>query len=250
MELDSPLSYLAFFSIAAALGGVGGFVFELLQTRGGYGDNAGKIELPHFYGKKNGKALFLDLGWIASVVVGAVTAMAVFYFFPPELTIDAEGQVTTSVSVLQLVALSLISGSAGGSFLGAMQTRVLANVREKEKEKIKVTAEERVERISAVAEVKVEQAVRSEVESLRKSLEQMIREAYQTPPEPDATGNPAAQNSGHAPLTLAKLNLDLGDILNRAADEAKRSVRSSMQEEVSDAREKLSAADLSNSPNG
>jgi len=75
LELTEPVDYVALFVTAAILGGVGGLVFELLQSRYGH---TGWIELP---GRSRGR--FRDWGVWANVLVGAVAAMAE-WVFPPQ----------------------------------------------------------------------------------------------------------------------------------------------------------------------
>jgi hypothetical protein len=78
------------------------------------------------------------LGWVASVTVGAVAAVAAFYIFPPlNLPAVSEGgkivaQAGVQYDVVKTVALSLIVGSIGSVSLAAMQTRALALVKDQQ----------------------------------------------------------------------------------------------------------------------
>lgn len=242
IPIDSPQSYALVFIIAVICGGLGGFVFELLQTRGGYGDNAGKIEMPKRYGNKPS---YWDLGWVASVIIGAVTAVAILYFFPPELTITNNGQPVVYFDVVQLVALSLISGSAGGSFLGAMQARTLARLNEQKAQKVKATAAEKVEQVGKAAEAGTENAVRSALANVRPQLEQIIqgnREAALhtgTASGGDSTG----QNGGSQATAPLASSLGLDEALAKIARETSNSFHSRMQEEVVSAKKTISNAD-------
>src|SRR5688572_23361121 len=87
----------------------------------------GLIERPMKVGKG-----YVDLGVFASAIVGAVAAVAALWIFPPEITnVTADGTTTTTTryDIVKVVGLSLIVGSAGGSFLIAMQARALALVK-------------------------------------------------------------------------------------------------------------------------
>ena len=74
----------------------------------------------------------MDLGFSASLILGAIAAVAILYFFPPaveEITISADGEApetTTEYDLVKIVALSLIVGSAGPAFLSTAQSRIMA----------------------------------------------------------------------------------------------------------------------------
>jgi hypothetical protein len=129
--------------IAALAGAVGGLVYELLLERAG---DSGTIEVPGRRGKR-----YQDLGFFASLIVGAVAAVAFLFFYDgreivrvevpvaqdaqgktsPQPLPSAAGRATTSdreYEVVKLIAVSLIVGSAGGSFMSAMRNKVLAMV--------------------------------------------------------------------------------------------------------------------------
>jgi hypothetical protein len=115
IEFPGPWSWAIMLLIAAPLGALGGLTYELLHK-----------------GRRTGE----HLGWIASPAVGAVTALIVLYFFPPQIstTISEGGASATSQTYdfVKMVALSLIAGSAGAAFLTAVQARTLAQMREQE----------------------------------------------------------------------------------------------------------------------
>jgi hypothetical protein len=127
-ELNGGIDYAVLFAIAAALGAIGGLGYELMQTRGR--GQTGLIERPH----RSSKRLF-DLGAWASVVIGAIAAAAALWVFPPEITIIGTGAAARTVrqyDLIRVVGLSLIIGSAGSSFLSALQARALAQVKAQE----------------------------------------------------------------------------------------------------------------------
>jgi hypothetical protein len=100
--------------IAAAVGAVGGLGAELLLQRA---DNTGTVEIP---GRLKGTR-FVDLGFPASLILGAIAAVAILYFFPPVTEKIIAGSTGAPPQTTQeydlVVALSLIVGSAGPAFL-------------------------------------------------------------------------------------------------------------------------------------
>jgi hypothetical protein len=124
---NSLLPYLGILFVAALFGGIGGLAFELLQT---HDKDTGALEQPKML--EQGGRSYRDLGWYASVILGAIAAIAVLYVFPPQITVDPTGNEAPAVyyNFVQLAALSLIVGSAAGGFLSALQARVLATVSE------------------------------------------------------------------------------------------------------------------------
>ncbi len=132
MELVVINDYWTLIAIAAGFGAIGGLVFELLLPVRG---QIGRIEIPSFV-KSNKKRRWIDLGVFASVIVGAVAAVAVLYFFPPQIALPDDASnaeaAKTGYDLIKTIALSLIAGSAGGSFISAMQARVLVQVKDAE----------------------------------------------------------------------------------------------------------------------
>jgi len=114
VTLSSTSDIVIMLVVAAVVGlfaGVGGGLIELRRE------------------PKSGKSAWATVG--ACVLLGAIAAVAILYFFPPEETIKetTAGGVETTLqryNLTKLVALALIVGSAGSSFLSAMQNRALA----------------------------------------------------------------------------------------------------------------------------
>jgi hypothetical protein len=125
VTLDSVTDYVWLFVIAGCFGAVGGFAYELLQVRSG--DQTGTVELAGRRGSG-----FYDFGFFASLALGAIAAMAISYFFTPEVLVKTgeppNEVITTKWQIVKVVPLSIIVGSAGGAFLTAMQARVLAQL--------------------------------------------------------------------------------------------------------------------------
>ena len=110
------------FAIAAVAGAAGGLIYELLTVRSG---DSGMIEWPGWVTPPGDRRSFFDLGFLAPVLVGATAAVGFLYFMPPTEVRNASSElVRREYDPFRLVAATLIVGSAGESFLKAMQERV------------------------------------------------------------------------------------------------------------------------------
>jgi hypothetical protein len=114
-------------ALAAGCGAVGGLVYDLLLTR--FGDS-GLLEL--FSAPRpsdSGNRRYVDLGFLASVLVGLVAAVGFLYFLTPEVTtaVSADGtaETTREYDPFKLIAASLIVGTSGAAFIKSMQERLL-----------------------------------------------------------------------------------------------------------------------------
>lgn len=128
IELHGFWAYVGLFGLAGLMGALGGLAYELMQRRRG---QTGLIEWPHAVAKSPYK----DWGVIANIVIGAIAAVAALWVFPPstKTVITAGNSVTSSdYDVVKVVGLSLIIGSAGSSFLSALQSRALALVKDQQ----------------------------------------------------------------------------------------------------------------------
>ncbi|MFB2556772.1 hypothetical protein [Herbiconiux liangxiaofengii] len=145
---DNGGTYALLLGLAAMFGAFGGLVYELLLT---VNRRTGSIELPTALGKRH-----IDLGVFASVIVGAVAAVAALWVFPPDMkiTVDAAGKSITSTTydVIKLAGLSLIVGSAGGTFLAALQSRALLLVTTQKAKTTSAVASEGLQRVRSQAE--------------------------------------------------------------------------------------------------
>ena len=148
VTLESVSDYVWLFVTAGIFGAVGGFAYELLQVRK---KQSGTLELPRHRSTDS----FVDLGFFASLALGAIAAMAVTYFFTPEVLVKTqEGGVdviTTKWQIVKVVPLSIIVGSAGGAFLTAMQTRALAQLNAQKAETTAAVSKTAVAQIAASA---------------------------------------------------------------------------------------------------
>lgn len=123
IDLNSTTDYVYMLLIAAGIGAIGGLGAELLLKRA---DNTGTLLLPS---KLSGTHL-VEVGFPASLMIGAIAAVAILYFFPPVVTTVTAGRnggaptTTLQYDVVKLAALSLIVGSAGPAFLSSAQARL------------------------------------------------------------------------------------------------------------------------------
>src|SRR6266478_9919883 len=120
ITLSSAHDYIVLFAIAALFGAIGGLAYELLQSRS---NETGSLSLPWHRGWR-----YIHLGFIASMILGSVAAVAISYFFTPEAqvkdTVNGIEVIRTKWQIAKVVPLSLIVGSAGGAFLEAMRGRL------------------------------------------------------------------------------------------------------------------------------
>lgn len=162
VELSSVWEYLGIFGLAAGLGGIGGLANELMQNRRG---QTGQVERP-----RRLKGPYRDLGVWANVIIGGIAALAALWVFPPETTIDAAGT-TTKYDIIKVVGLSLVIGSAGGTFLSAMQARARALVKEQEAEQTGKVTEGHIDAIKSRVEKDAPKAeVLGQLESAKVSI--------------------------------------------------------------------------------
>jgi hypothetical protein len=177
VNLQSSHDYVVLFILAATFGALGGLAYELLLARG---QEAGGVEWP---GRRTAVPHFLDLGFLASMFLGAVAAVAVSYFFTPEtqvkVTEGGKELIKTQWQIVKVVPLSLIVGSAGGAFLSAMQARVLAQLKEQEAEATKRTAQAITEQLATGTKQVATAAATAAAEKVGATAEQTVQQAAQ-----------------------------------------------------------------------
>lgn len=111
--------------IAAVGGAIGGLVYDLMLTRQG---DAGLLELLSKQTSRGKKRSYVDVGFLASMLVGAVAAVGFLYFMTPEVnTVINKGKPveTREYDPFKLIAAALIVGSGGSAFITGMQQRLL-----------------------------------------------------------------------------------------------------------------------------
>ncbi|WP_293352203.1 MULTISPECIES: hypothetical protein [unclassified Microcoleus] len=118
-SLDNPKFYVVLL-VTVIAGGVGGIVFELLNLQG-------NIERPHAPSEDELAAKLayasvenvIDLGIFARIIIGASAAVPAMVFIKPD-------------SVLLLLAMSLVAGSAGTAVFRSLQERLLIAITQQE----------------------------------------------------------------------------------------------------------------------
>jgi hypothetical protein len=113
--------------VAAVSGAFGGLVYDLALSRQG---DSGLLELFSRQRPSDGTdRTFVDLGFLASMLIGVVAAVGFLYFLTPEMRsvtgADGKTSVTRVYDPFKLIAASLIVGTEGAAFLKAMQDRLL-----------------------------------------------------------------------------------------------------------------------------
>ena len=133
IEARSIGTFCVFILIIAGTGAIGGFISELLIKRAGGEESTGRIEPIR---RVNG---YLDLGWLASVIVGAIAAFAALWIFPPRTLAQVANEAGEVVAqggieydLIKTAALALIIGTIGSAFLVTVQTRALAAAKDQQ----------------------------------------------------------------------------------------------------------------------
>ena len=221
ITLGNPADYVVVFVLAAVAGLLGGLAAELLLSRDG---ETGTFELP---ARKGG---FFDLGGFAPLLIGAVVGVAILIVFPPETTIVTDADDGTSTAfraydTVRLVATSLVAGSAGGSVLSSLQSRVTAAVNESRVQLAVATGEQQLEQLRETATAEASERIHALVRDMSTAGA--------------ATGPPGARPRGA-----------LGDIpppgqanaMEVAAEEAIASLTASLERHTVQARAAIDAA--------
>ena len=150
-SLDNPKFYVVLLVVLIA-GGIGGIVFELLNLQG-------NIERPHAPSEDELAAKLayatvgnvIDLGIFARIIIGASAAVPAMVFIKPE-------------SVLVLLAMSLVAGSAGTAVFRSLQDRILIAISQQE------VREQKIEIQQKNNSAKMDKAIAA-VETLEKEVE-------------------------------------------------------------------------------
>ena len=160
IELSSTSDYIYMLLVAAGVGAIGGLGAELILNRGG---STGILSLPHA-DRANG---MVTLGFPASLIVGAIAAVAALYFFTPvveRVVTTAAGvpaQKVSEYNLAKLVPLALIVGSAGPAFLGSLQARLMSALNAQKAGAAAGAAKVQVDQIAASATAAVTDAVQT-----------------------------------------------------------------------------------------
>jgi hypothetical protein len=162
IDLTHTVDYVYMLLIAAGVGAVGGLGAELVMNRA---ESSGTLALP---GSTKDKAIW-RMGFPASLIVGAIAAVAVLYFFPPVVekivtgTNGAPAKTVNQYELAKLVPLALIVGSAGPAFLSTAQSRLMSALNAQKAEAVAETAKSQVDQIATSAAATVGPAVHAAV---------------------------------------------------------------------------------------
>jgi hypothetical protein len=179
------------------LGGIGAGLLEIRRDPEKAKDSAGTI--------------------FSSIVLGGIAAVAILYFFPPEetisTTVDGMTEVVKEYNLTKLVALALIVGSAGASFLLVLQKRTmdLADAKDEAAKKAGDTQATRAKASEALIGVgnQVPTLARNGVEGAAPAIKKVLEEAKEAEP---------------GPIDPAKLQTIVKEIANQAETAAEESI--------------------------
>ena len=220
ITLANPADYVVVFLLAAVAGLLGGLAAELLLSRDG---ETGTFELPAR------KGAFFDLGGFAPLLIGAVVGVAILIVFPPETTIVTDADDGTSTAfraydTVRLVATSLVAGSAGGSVLSSLQSRVTAAVNESRVQLAVATGEQQLEQLRETATAEASEHIHALVRDMS---------GAGAPP-----GTPGARPRG----ALSDMPVGQPNAMEVAAEEAIASLTASLERHTGQARAAVDAA--------
>jgi hypothetical protein len=180
IELTEDFDYVYMMLIAAGVGAIGGLGAELLLSRA---DNTGTLEIP---GRLKGTR-FVDIGFPASLIIGAIAAVAILYFFPPvveTITAGANGaqpETTHEYDLVKLVALALIVGSSGPAFLKTAQSRLMSALNAERAATAVQTGKTQVDQVAESAKAAVAGAVQEAVNQHMASADpQIVKDVAET----------------------------------------------------------------------
>jgi hypothetical protein len=210
------------------LGGIGAAFLEIRRDRESAKEAPANKEAP---ASKGALATFLS-----SIVLGGIAAVAILYFFPPEetvsTTVNGMTEVVKEYNLTKLVALALIVGSAGASFLLVLQKRTMDLADAKEEAAKKTT--EAAEATGAVMAVQVQahqevDGLSSQAPALARSrvaegLEPMVRKAIE-----DASAEPGPVSAE----TVAAVVKEIGDQTETAVEDSIEPVVKGAQKRIS-----------------
>jgi hypothetical protein len=158
MFTPNGTDYVWLILVVALLGAVGGVGAELMQNRGNV---SGAIQLPR--PGATGSSL-VDLGVVATAILGAIAAVAVLYVLPPTTTtISSSGAATTNYEIVKGVALSVLAGSAGRGLLTSLQSRLQASASQQQAEAAVRVARTQAEGLASEAATAARTAVQEQV---------------------------------------------------------------------------------------
>jgi hypothetical protein len=158
IKLTETVDYVYMLLVAAGVGAIGGLGAELVLIRT---EGTGILSLP---GTTKDTTLW-RLGFPASLIVGAIAAVAILYFFPPVIEKVIAGknggasETINEYELAKLVPLALIVGSAGPAFLSTTQSRLMSALNAQRADATADSAKAQVDQLAASAAVLSNSAV-------------------------------------------------------------------------------------------
>lgn len=119
ITLTTMRSVIAFISVAALCGLIGGVVAELLVARG-------KRKETGLWERTRRQGRFFDVGSLASLPIGLVAGVIASYLFSPARQVVTATGTTTQYDLVRLVAVALLAGLSSSTFLAVLQERFTA----------------------------------------------------------------------------------------------------------------------------
>lgn len=153
--ISDPVTVIIVTALFGAVGGIGGEVLQR-QTR------------------REGDPARTPIDWLASLVLGAIAAVAVLYVLPPTIVVGTAmaSAVTTQTQyeAVKLVALAVLAGTLRGTLLTALQSRITAAVAE-EREKKNATVRQAEAQIDLLAQQGMVAQITQNADALRRAEE-------------------------------------------------------------------------------
>lgn len=177
VQLDSFAVYLWMFVLAAVLGLIGGLGAELIRVRG---TETGIVHLPSRLPGRH--PLGLQLGSLGAMLIGAIAAVVVLFFFAPELVVKTNGVETRHYELVKFVALSLIAGIAGSNVLTAARSALLAQLSQQATATTKAVAKAEVENAHRESAKSAAEAAKSAVAQSASLLSSRLEDAASETP--------------------------------------------------------------------
>jgi hypothetical protein len=214
IELNTTWNTVTMLLIAAGVGLLGGIAAGLIEMQ-----RSKKEKEKENATATKAEESTVKCNWLAfwsSVFIGGVAAVAILYFFPPQEVVEVPGGESgtmTVYSLSKLVALALIVGSAGSSFLLVMQNKTLALAEAKEE---------------VAAKDSKSASVSNSIGGLEKQVPEIAKSNVEASATPTVTAALEAAKAG-GPITadtVAKVVEDLG---SRAQDAVKESIEPVVQ---------------------
>jgi hypothetical protein len=256
ITLSTAHDYIILFAFAGLFGAIGGIAYELTRT---HSKETGMIELPGFRGKR-----LVELGFISSMLLGGIAAVAVSYFFTPEVQVksivNGVSTIQTKWQIVKVIPLSLIVGSAGGAFLEAMRSRVLGQLNAQKVAGTQAASNGQVEQLANIAKAVVAGGLGKAGSTITSGIAGHVAEAADSVPQDlklfaesaDVTGSPvfaevskriaAARAAEPAHVYLSRIN----DVVTQATADENQSAIDAINAAVKSAHDAIDAAATAN----